>query len=160
MPTAARQITAWPDEETAAPLDMASLLLCAYELGDSINQSAEVAEYLYWKQRVENDEEVKAVQRRFAKAKELFEETRRFGRYHPNFHSAKKEVKEIEKELDAFECVSKFKAAELAVDTMLHDVALLIAGSVSESIKVPGNEQSLGGCGSGGSCSCGSGGCG
>lgn len=163
MPTAERLQMAEPwgaAEPAHESLDMASLLLCAYELGDSINQSAEVADYLYWKEIVEKDTEVKSLQRKFSKAKELFEECQRFGRYHPNFHSARKEVKLIEQELDALECVSKFKAAELAVDTMLHDVAMLVARSVSETIKVPGNEKSLGGCGNGGSCSCGSGGCG
>ncbi len=47
-------------QETNAPigtasLDMASLLMSAYDLGDSINQSAEVAEYLYWKKVVFED---------------------------------------------------------------------------------------------------------
>ena len=159
MPTAERLTMAEP-RTAPASLDMASLLLCAYELGDSINRSVEIADYLYWKDIVEKDEEVKAAQRRFFRAKELFEETQRFGRYHPDYHSARKKVKEIEKELAAIECVSKFKAAEQAVDMMLHDVALLIAQSVSDTIKVPGNEKALGGCGNGGSCSCGSGGCG
>ncbi|QAY65502.1 YlbF family regulator [Paenibacillus protaetiae] len=141
-------------------IDMASLLLSAYELGDSINQSAEVAEYLYWKEIVEKDEHVRAVQRRFFKAKELFEECQRFGRYHPDFHSARKEAKKIEQELAEIECVSKFKAAELAVDTLLHDVAAMLAEAVSDTIKVPSNQEKPSGCGNGGSCSCGSGGCG
>lgn len=141
-------------------LDMGSLLLSAYELGDWINQSAEVAEYLYWKSVVNQSEEVKLLQAQFAKAKELFEECQRFGRFHPNYHEAKDKVKQIEKQLAEIECVSKFKASEQAVDDMLYEVSRLIAESVSDTIKVPGNERSLGGCGSGGSCGCGSGGCG
>lgn len=141
-------------------LDMASLLLCAYELGDWINQSAEVAEYLYWKSTVSEDQEVKLLSGQFRKAKELFEECQRFGRFHPDYHAAKDKVKEIERQLNGIESVSKFKASEQAVDDMLYHVSRIIAESVSESIKVPSNEKPAGGCGSGGSCSCGSGGCG
>ena len=142
-------------------LDMASLLLRAYDLGDSINESAEVAEYLYWKSVVGENEEVKRLSAQFAKAKELFEECQRFGRFHPDYHAAKDKVKAIEKQLGELECVRRFKASEQAVDDMLYEVSKLIAESVSSTIKVPGNERgSLGGCGGGGSCGCGSGGCG
>ncbi|WP_336772596.1 YlbF family regulator [Paenibacillus sp. MMO-58] len=141
-------------------LDMASLLMCAYELGDFINQSAEVADYLYWKEAVQEDEQVKVLTKQFAKAKELFSECERFGRFHPDYHAAKDKVKQIERELDEIEAVKRFKTAEQLVDTMLYDVSRMIAESVSETIKVPGNEGKTGGCGGGGSCSCGSGGCG
>lgn len=145
----------------AETIDMARLLLHAYELGDSINQSAEVAEYLYWKQEVDNDAEVAALKQKFRKAKETFAECERFGRFHPDYHAAKDAVKAVQRQMDEHECVKRFKEAERAVDTMLHDIAQLIAGSVSDTIKVPGNDPlPSGGCGSGGSCSCGSGGCG
>jgi len=146
----------------AQTLDMASMLLNAYELGDMINRSAEVAEYSYWKQVVEEDEQVKQIVARFAKAKELFEETQRFGRYHPDYHDARKKVKAIRAELELLEPVRRYEEAERAVDQLLHDIASQIAGSVSDTIKVPDNNSSPkgGGCGSGGSCSCGSGGCG
>ncbi|MFX3633354.1 MAG: YlbF family regulator [Candidatus Pristimantibacillus sp.] len=142
-------------------LDMGSLLLCAYELGDWINQSAEVAEYLYWKDNVSENEQVKLVTKQFDKAKELFEECQRFGRFHPDYNSAKDKVKQIERELDEIESVRRFKLAEQAVDTMLYEVSRTIAESVSANIKVPSNEGTSGsGCGGGGSCGCGSGGCG
>lgn len=164
MPTA-EGLTAVQLEQSqggVSSLDMASLLLCAYELGDWINQSAEVAEYLYWKSAVNEDDEVKQMSKRFAKAKELFAECERFGRFHPDYNEAKDKVKQIERELSEIESVRRFKFAEQVVDDMLYDVSLTIAGSVSDNIKVPGNEKAGGGgsCGSGGSCSCGSGGCG
>jgi len=149
------------DDGVRSSLDMASLLLSAYELGDWINQSAEVSDYLYWKSVVNENEEVKSLQIEFSKAKELFEECQRFGRFHPNYHEAKDKVKDVEKRLLELECVSKFKASEQAVDDMLYEVSRMIAESVSDTIKVPGNERNQGGgCGSGGSCGCGSGGCG
>ncbi|CAM3951246.1 YlbF family regulator [Paenibacillus alkaliterrae] len=163
MPTA-EELAAVQMEQpqgVVSSLDMASLLLCAYELGDWINQSAEVAEYLYWKSVVNEDDEVKQMTKRFAKAKELFVECERFGRFHPDYNEAKDKVKLIERELSEVESVRRFKLAEQVVDEMLFDVSRTIAESVSDNIKVPGNEKAGGGsCGSGGSCSCGSGGCG
>ena len=144
-----------------APLDMAPVVLCAYELGDYINQSAEVADYLYWKQEVELDPEVAILKRRFNKAKELFDECKRFGRFHPDYNAAKDAISAIEDEMAAVESIRRYKEAEDAVDTLLYDVSVMIAGSVSTSIKVPSNNpMPTGGCGGGGSCSCGSGGCG
>ncbi|MFD0713673.1 YlbF family regulator [Paenibacillus sp. GCM10027626] len=141
---------------------MAELLQRAYELGDLINRSTEVAEYSYWKAVVEEDEEVRRVKERFAKAKEAFAETERFGRYHPDYHDARKRVKAIRLELEALEPVRRYEAAEQAVDTLLFEVASNIAGSISDTIKVASNDPfpKGGGCGSGGKCSCGSGGCG
>ena len=63
--------------------------------------------------------------------------------------------------MTAVESIRRYKEAEDAVDTLLYDVSVMIAGSVSPSIKVPSNNpMPTGGCGGGGSCSCGSGGCG
>ncbi|WP_168121963.1 YlbF family regulator [Paenibacillus sp. HB172176] len=148
-------------EGASSSLDMASLLLHAYDIGDSINQSAEVADYLYWKTVVDNNDEVKQIQSQFAKAKELFEECQRFGRFHPDYHAAKDKVKQFEKQLGEMECVRRFKQSEQQLDDMLFEVSRVIAESVSDTIKVPSNERgSGGGCGGGGSCGCGSGGCG
>ncbi len=62
----------------------------------------------------------------------------------------------VEKELELFEEVVRFKQAEATLDDILHSMSEAIAFSVSESIKVPSNDPSpKGGCGSGGKCSCG-----
>lgn len=146
----------------SASLDMGQLLLSAYEIGDLINQSAEVAEYAYWKSVVDRDEQVRGLVKKFAKAKEQFEECERFGRFHPDYNAAKDNVQAVQRELNGIDSVVRFKAAEQAVDDLLHDVAAQIAGAVSDTIKVPSNDPfpKGGGCGGGGSCSCGSGGCG
>lgn len=142
-------------------IDMASLLLHAYDLGDTILASEPVSNYLYWKSQVDQNSDVIALQREFDKAKELFEECQRFGRFHPNYHEAKDKVKAVEKKLQDIPAVAKFKQYEQELDELLHEVALVIARSVSDTIKVPSNEKGAGGgCGSGGSCGCGSGGCG
>lgn len=133
-------------------VDMAEMLTYAYELGDMINDSVCVSDYLYWKQMVEQDDTIQQYVRKLASTKELFEETQRFGHFHPNYHAAKDKVEEVERELEQFEAVRRFKSAEKELDGILHEMSEMIAYSVSESIKVPGNEISLkGGCGSGGS---------
>lgn len=59
-------------------VDMAEVLTYAYELGDMINQSAEVSDYLYWKGRVDCNPEIQAMVKQLQNKKELFEETQRF----------------------------------------------------------------------------------
>ncbi|SCW39565.1 Cell fate regulator YlbF, YheA/YmcA/DUF963 family (controls sporulation, competence, biofilm development) [Paenibacillus tianmuensis] len=136
-------------------LDMSAILLGSYELADRIKFSAETADYLYWKQRKDADEEVRQLVKEFAKAKELFEECERFGHFHPNYHEALDRVKAVQERLDAVESVLRFKEAEKRLDNLLYDVSEIIARSVSDTIKVPSNDPLAAGvgCSSGGSCS-------
>ncbi len=136
-------------------LDMAAVLMNAYHLGDMINGSAEVADYLYWKDLLDQDPEVKALVKKLENKKELFEECQRFGHFHPNYHKALDEVKGIELELEKIESVAKFKASEAKLDELLYEISTTIAYSVSDTIKVPSNNPlpNEGGCSTGGSCS-------
>ncbi len=137
-------------------MDMAAVLMNAYELGDMINQSVEVSDYLYWKQRVDSNPAIQELVRLLAKKKELFDETQRFGHFHPNYHSAKDEVTAVEQQLDQFEEVARFKQAEKVLDDLLHQMSEMIAYSVSDTIKVPSNDPlPKRGCGGGGKCGCG-----
>ncbi|MBN2983471.1 YlbF family regulator [Cohnella algarum] len=140
--------------------DMTLLMTRAFELGDMIKQSALAAEYVYCKEWVRRDERANELSREFVKAKEKFADCERFGRFHPDYNEALDRVKGLEKTLADHEPVRRFKAAEEAVDLLLHEVSLAIARAVSETIKVPDNNPNPKGCGGGGSCSCGSGGCG
>jgi len=136
-------------------LDMSAVLMQAYDMGDMINSSAEVADYLYWKSVMEKSEEVHALKAVFAKKKELFEECERFGHYHPSYHEALAAVNEVQEKLNAVEAVRRFKEAEDRLDDLLFTVSSTIAHAVSESIKVPSNNPlpTGKGCSSGGSCS-------
>lgn len=160
-PAAGVYETAIPAAMQNGPLDMAALLTAAYELGDMIIHSADAADYEYWKNAVRKDEQVRQLVKQFERAKEKFEECQRFGRFHPDYHAAKDEVKALERQLDEIPAVRSYKTAEQAVDKLLYEIAAMIAGAVSDDIKVPANDaRPAGGCGSGGSCGCGSGGCG
>ncbi|WP_025677285.1 YlbF family regulator [Paenibacillus massiliensis] len=138
-------------------VNLTDVLIYAYELGDMINESTEVADYLYWKQRVEMNPDIAEWVRKLEQKKELFQETERFGHFHPNYHAAREEVQKVEEQLNRFEEVACFKEAEKALDKLLHEMSEMIAYSVSDTIKVPGNDPlpKGGGCGSGGKCSCG-----
>lgn len=136
-------------------IDMSAILMQAYDMGDMINSSAEVADYLYWKSVMESSPEVKELKALFAKKKEAFEECERFGHYHPNYHEALDAVNEVQQKLNEVEAVRRFKEAEDRLDDLLFTVSSTIAHAVSETIKVPSNNPlpTGKGCSSGGSCS-------
>jgi cell fate (sporulation/competence/biofilm development) regulator YlbF (YheA/YmcA/DUF963 family) len=135
-------------------LDESAIVMQAYDVGDLINASVEVADYIYWKQAKESDPEVQRLVKLFEQHKVLFEESQRFGHFHPDYHAALEKVQHAQNMLDSLEVVRKFKEVEEVLDGLLHTISTVIAHSVSESIKVPGNNTSLsaGGCASG-SCS-------
>jgi len=140
-------------------LDMASLLLAAYDLGDAILECRETAEYLRWKREMEENGEARRLMAEMRRRKERFAECGRFGHFHPEYHKALDAVRETERELERIEAVARFKEAEERLDKLLYEVSLIIARSVSESVKVPGNDPlpvtGCGGCGGGGACGCG-----
>lgn len=139
-------------EHTA--LDMSTFLLGAYEIGDMIKSSAEVATYLYWKQELEQCDEVQALIQQLNRKKELYEECQRFGHFHPDYHAALDEVKRIENKLDEIAVVQQFKVAEEELDDLLYQTSVTLAHAVSDSIKVPTNKLiPESGCSNGGSCS-------
>lgn len=136
-------------------LDMSALLLGAYELGDLILASQEAARYLAEKERLSGDPAAQELIGLLGKKKELFEECLRFGHFHPEYHKAMDAVKDVQDRLDALPSVAAFKEAEKELDDLLYEVSALIAGAVSETVKVPSNDPlpKQGGCSSGGSCS-------
>ncbi|QGQ96956.1 YlbF family regulator [Paenibacillus psychroresistens] len=143
----------------ANALDMSTILLQAYELGDWINGSVEVAEYLQAKHEMEHDNSVKEIIRSFAKKKELFEECERFGHFHPDYNSAMEQVQKVQEQMEQNQVWSRFNQAEHQLDDLLYTVSKTIAHSVSMTIKVPSNVMqpdngcSSGGCSTGGGCS-------
>lgn len=138
---------------------MAVLLTNAYELGDMINRSVETAEYVKWKEQMVSNEQIQQLIREFIPKKVQFEETERFGHFHPDYHKAKNEMLAVKQKLESIEEVFHFKQAEEALDKLLHRVSETIALAVSDTIKVPSNDpQPKGGCSSSG-CSGGCSGC-
>src|SRR5690606_28765564 len=112
----------------------------------------------YWKQKLDEDDSVKAAIQKLESRKRLFEECQRFGHFHPNYHEALDAAHKAQEQLDELESVREFKRAEEALDELLHTVSKTIAHAVSETIKVPTNsllpdEGGCSSCGTGGGCS-------
>ena len=73
-------------------LDTVAILQKACEIGDMINASRELHEYLRWKEEVENDDEIQRLIKQFDRAKQKFKECERFGHFHPDYHRALEET--------------------------------------------------------------------
>jgi cell fate (sporulation/competence/biofilm development) regulator YlbF (YheA/YmcA/DUF963 family) len=121
-------------------LDIAEILQDVYQLADQINQSEEVQNYLALQKQVEESAEAQKLIQAFQKVKELHEEAQRFGIFHPNYHEAKERVKIVQQKLYAHPILRAYLLAEEKMDQLLYQVSVLIARSVSDSIKIPVND--------------------
>ncbi|MGG1571503.1 YlbF family regulator [Fictibacillus sp. NRS-1165] len=132
----------------------------SYSLGKMIAESEAAIQYRVCKYNLEQDANAQKLIMEFNRAKELYEEVQRFGKYHPDYKTVSTKVRVLKRELDFNETIAGFKKAEKELESLLNECSSLIAGSVSEHIKVPtGNpffdsKSCSGGCGSGGGCSC------
>lgn len=118
---------------------MSEVLMMTYELADEINDSEEVKEYLACKQKLENDLEAQKLIQEFQQIKELYQETQRFGIFHPDYHTAKEKAEMFQEKLRTHPVIGAFLKAEDRLDELLYQVSLTLAQSISPSIKVPTN---------------------
>ncbi|MET3505159.1 YlbF family regulator [Halalkalibacter oceani] len=130
-------------------------------LSQAILLSEPFSEYKRAKNELQEDKEAQECIRRFNAVKEQYEDVQRFGKYHPDYKRISTEIRERKREMDVMPTVVAFKKAERELESLLNEVSEIIAHAVSPTIKVPtGNPffdsmSCSGGCGSGGSCSCG-----
>lgn len=130
-------------------------------LSQAILLSEPFSEYKRTKNELEEDKEAQESIRRFNAVKEQYEDVQRFGKYHPDYKRISTEIRQRKREMDVMPSVVAFKKAERELESLLNEVSEIIAHAVSPLIKVPtGNPffdsmSCSGGCGSGGSCSCG-----
>ena len=134
-----------------------NVIIQTYELADLINQSEEMQNYKKYQELLDQDEQVMELKKSLNKAKILFDEARRFGHFHPNYHEAKEKVEKLVIELDQLPAVQSFKQAEQELDDLLYLISKTIAHSISPSILVPKEDGVAGGssCGVGSCNSCG-----
>lgn len=145
-----------------ATIERIELLEQAELLGKMVLESDIVETYQICLYKLQNNKEAQRKINHFVKLKELYDEVQRFGKYHPDYKRVMKEIREVKREMDLDPDVANFKLAENDLQSLLDEISLLVAGAVSEHIKVPtGNpffeahSSHSGGCGSGGSCGCG-----
>lgn len=111
---------------------------------------------------VYSNEELCSQIREFNKMKEHYEDVQRFGKYHPDYNSIMKKIREQKRSIDLNDAVANLKLAENDFQDLLDQVSLIVGKSVSEAVKVPVSNpffategSSCGsGCGTGGGCSC------
>ncbi|SFX45401.1 Cell fate regulator YlbF, YheA/YmcA/DUF963 family (controls sporulation, competence, biofilm development) [Thermoactinomyces sp. DSM 45891] len=123
-------------------IDMTELLSDAYDLADEINKSHEVQCYLNSQAELQEDAEAQKLIREFQKQKELYEETKRFGIFHPNYHEAKQKIEEVQTQLRNNLVIRQFLEAEERLDQLLYQISSTIAKSVSHQIHIPIPESS------------------
>lgn len=143
-----------------ATTESVELLEYAEAIGKMVLESDIAEHYRTCLYKLNRSSEAQSKIDRFVKTKELYEEAKRFGRYHPDYKRVMIEVRQFKREMDLDPDVAEFKMAEMDLQSLLDEISLMIGGAVSKNIKVPtGNpffDSGHGsGCGSGGSCGCG-----
>lgn len=126
-----------------ATLDTVEILQEAYDISDQITNSELVARYLEKKRLMEHDESAQKLIREFQKIRELYEESKRFGHFHPDFHKAKKEARLFKRKMEKHPVIGAYIKAEHELDELLFQVSKTIAHAISPTIKVSANNPKL-----------------
>lgn len=142
--------------------DWVFILDATDELNAMILSSKQAEELRKAREAVYSNEQLTSQIREFNKMKEHYEDVQRFGKYHPDYQSIMKKIREMKRAIDLDETIASLKFAENDFQDLLDEVSLIIGKSVSEAVKVPVSNpffatagSSCGtGCGTGGGCSC------
>lgn len=141
-----------------ASMEYVSILDFTDELGQMVLHSDVMEDYHQKKLTLEQDEEAQRLIKAFLNIKDHYDDIQRFGKYHPDYQSIMKDVRQTKRAMDMHDTVAEFKIAERNLQNLLDEISEYIAGSVSLEIKVPKEGAALSdsgcGCGSGGSCGC------
>ena len=142
--------------------DWVFILDATDELNAMILSSKQAEELRKARNAVYSNAQLTSQIREFNKMKEHYEDVQRFGKYHPDYHTIMKKIREMKRAIDLDETIATLKLAENDFQDLLDEVSLIIGKSVSEAVKVPVSNpffatsgSSCGtGCGTGGGCSC------
>ena len=142
--------------------DWVFILDATDELNAMILSSKQAEELRRARDAVYSNEQLTSQLREFNKMKEHYDDVQRFGKYHPDYNTIMKKIREMKRAIDLNETIATLKIAENDFQDLLDEVSLIIGKSVSEAVKVPVSNpffatagSSCGtGCGTGGGCSC------
>jgi cell fate (sporulation/competence/biofilm development) regulator YlbF (YheA/YmcA/DUF963 family) len=143
-----------------ATIERMEILDSADELSQWILNSDVAENYRKSLYKLRNNNDTQTKIQKFTRMKEHYEEVQRFGRYHPDYKTVMKDIRELKRDMDMDENVAEFRRAENELQDLLDRVSLIIGHSVSKNVKVPtGNpffsgSSCGGGCGTGGGCGC------
>lgn len=132
----------------------------AENLAAMVIQSEAAEEYRRCLYRLKHDQEAQQLISEFVKLKDYYEEVQRFGKYHPDYKTISKKMRELKRKLDLHDSIATFKIAENNVQALLDEIGITIGRAVSPQIKVQTGSPFFdtggvgGGCGAGGACGC------
>lgn len=130
---------------------------------DSINymvtETEEYKNYCNYKTLLDTDDEVRGMIKHFARLKENFIDVERFGKYHPDFSTKRKEINQYKKALDMHPIIMEYRRAEFQLQSLLDEILFIIWQSVSPHANIVSSNpffsnSSNSGCATGGSCGC------
>lgn len=116
--------------------DVLEVMDYADELNEMILQSDLYQAYKKAYVDLSINEEVQLLKKELIRLKERYDEVNRFGRYHPDYQSVMLETRRKKKEYDMHPEVAQVKLLETQLQTLLDEVLVIIASSVSTEVKV------------------------
>lgn len=137
---------------------MMEVLDCLDDINEMVKSSDEFNNYIFYKNKLEEDYETKALINQFNKLKLDFEEVERFGRYHPDYKEKRKNIRLFKKKVDLNENVIEYRRAEYVLQNLLDEILYVIGKSISNHANVvssnPFFSNGESNCMTGGGCSC------
>ncbi|TDL98794.1 YlbF family regulator [Macrococcus brunensis] len=113
-----------------------NLLDQADELNSMILESECFKQYRQHQLALQQHAEVSAMRKNLLKLKERYDEVMRFGRYHPDYMETLLTTRRAKKEYDLHPVVAEAKKSEMALQTLLDEILIIISRSVSDEVKV------------------------
>lgn len=128
-------------------------------LNDMVMNTEEYKNYFKYKGLLDTDDEVRNMIKHFARLKEDFIDVERFGKYHPDFSSKRREINQYKKMLDMHPIIMEYRRAEFQLQSLLDEILFIVGQSVSPHANIVSSNpffsnSSNSGCATGGSCSC------
>lgn len=128
-------------------------------LNDMVMNTEEYKNYCKYKGLLDTDDEVRNMIKHFARLKEDFIDVERFGKYHPDFSSKRREINQYKKMLDMHPIIMEYRRAEFQLQSLLDEILFIVGQSVSPHANIVSSNpffsnSSNSGCATGGSCSC------
>ena len=87
--------------------------------------------------RLNKDSHAQALIDEFVKIKEQYEDVQRFGKYHPDYKTITRQVRDVKRQVDLHATIAAFKKAENELQKLLDEISVILGQAVSEHVKVP-----------------------
>jgi len=115
------------------------LLEQTYQLIDAIKNREDYKALIILDQKIKDDEELTYLIEQFNDSKIKYDEVRKYGKYHPDLKTVKKQFQVDKVNLFSHEHIKAYKAAEKSLQAFLDEVAYRLGKTVSDSVKTSTN---------------------